>query len=81
LVNTSLAIPWRSSRSGTQHRSEIPNGRKKIQLPLRKLGNTDIDISAMGLGTWQFSGGTGLIGGYWDALDSELIHANRQSRG
>jgi aryl-alcohol dehydrogenase-like predicted oxidoreductase len=42
------------------------------QLPLRKLGNTDIDISALGLGTWQFSGGSGLIGGYFDALDSEL---------
>ena len=40
-------------------------------LPLRKLGQTDIEISALGLGTWQFSGGKGLIGGYWEALDPD----------
>ncbi len=40
-------------------------------LPLRKLGQTDIEISALGLGTWQFSGGKGLVGGYWQALDDE----------
>jgi aryl-alcohol dehydrogenase-like predicted oxidoreductase len=40
-------------------------------LPLRKLGKTDIEISALGLGTWQFSGGKGLVGGYWQALDDE----------
>jgi aryl-alcohol dehydrogenase-like predicted oxidoreductase len=40
-------------------------------LPLRKLGQTDIEISALGLGAWQFSGGKGLVGGYWQALDPD----------
>jgi len=40
-------------------------------LALRKLGQTDIEISALGLGTWQFSGGKGFIGGYWEALDAD----------
>ena len=40
-------------------------------LPLRKLGQTDIEISALGLGAWQFSGGKGLVGGYWQALDAD----------
>ena len=40
-------------------------------IPLRKLGQTDIEVSALGLGTWQFSGGKGFIGGYWDALDHQ----------
>ncbi|CAA0094506.1 putative oxidoreductase [BD1-7 clade bacterium] len=40
-----------------------------MQLPLRQFGQTDMKISALGLGTWQFSGGKGMVGGYWDALD------------
>lgn len=35
---------------------------------MRKLGNTDISISALGLGTWQFSNGGNFVGGFWDAL-------------
>ena len=30
------------------------------------LGHTDIEISSIGLGCWQFSGGKGLAGGYWE---------------
>lgn len=40
---------------------------------MRKLGNTDIAISALGLGTWQFSNGGNFIGGYWDALPAERM--------
>jgi aryl-alcohol dehydrogenase-like predicted oxidoreductase len=40
---------------------------------MRKLGNTDIDISALGLGTWQFSNGGNFVGGYWSALAPELM--------
>jgi aryl-alcohol dehydrogenase-like predicted oxidoreductase len=40
---------------------------------MRKLGNTDISISALGLGTWQFSNGGNFVGGYWSALAPELM--------
>ena len=41
----------------------------------RTLGQTDIKISALGLGAWQFSGGKGLVGGYWQALDADTTRA------
>lgn len=40
---------------------------------MRKLGNTDISISALGLGTWQFSNGGNFVGGYWDALPADRM--------
>lgn len=40
---------------------------------MRKLGNTDIRISALGLGTWQFSNGGNFVGGYWKALAPDLM--------
>lgn len=36
---------------------------------LRPLGRSGLQLSPIGLGTWQFSGGKGLVGGYWKALD------------
>ncbi|HUX37750.1 MAG TPA: aldo/keto reductase [Rectinemataceae bacterium] len=35
----------------------------------RRLGSTEIEVSPIGLGTWQFSKGRGLIGGFWRSLD------------
>jgi len=40
---------------------------------LRRLGRSDIELSAIGLGCWQFSEGQGLIGGYWKALPQETV--------
>ena len=40
---------------------------------MRTLGNTDIQISALGLGTWQFSNGGNFVGGFWDALPPDLM--------
>ena len=40
---------------------------------MRKLGNTDIAISALGLGTWQFSNGGNFVGGYWSALSPDKM--------
>ena len=37
----------------------------------RKLGPTDIEVSPVGLGCWQFSGGKGMAGRFWPALSAE----------
>ena len=39
----------------------------------RRLGKTDIEISPLGLGCWQFSQGKGLTGGMWSVLDQGTI--------
>jgi len=39
----------------------------------RKLGQTEIDITPIGLGCWQFSKGRGLGGMFWPNLDQSLI--------
>jgi aryl-alcohol dehydrogenase-like predicted oxidoreductase len=43
--------------------------------PLRPLGRTEIEISAIGLGCWQFSGGRGLIGSFWGAVPEATVNA------
>ncbi len=39
----------------------------------RLLGSSDLFLSPIGLGCWQFSQGVGLIGRYWPKLDSQII--------
>lgn len=39
----------------------------------RRLGRSDIEISAIGLGCWQFSEGSGLAGGFWEALPTQTV--------
>jgi len=43
--------------------------------PLRRLGATDLRLSPIGLGCWQFSQGQGLMGHYWSVLPQEEIEA------
>jgi aryl-alcohol dehydrogenase-like predicted oxidoreductase len=40
---------------------------------LRRLGKSDIELSPIGLGCWQFSEGSGLAGGFWEALPADTV--------
>ena len=39
-----------------------------MNIPLRRLGKSNLQISPLGLGCWQFSKQTGLVGKYWPSL-------------
>jgi len=41
----------------------------------RSLGRSDISVSAVGLGCWQFSEARGLSGSYWPPLPQETVNA------
>jgi len=43
-------------------------------VPLRKLGKSDLMISALGLGCWQFSKGQGLVGGFWPEMTQKNVN-------
>ena len=39
----------------------------------RRLGRTDIEITPVGLGCWQFAQGSGLVARYWQAMSAAAI--------
>jgi len=45
----------------------------KTQFPPRRLGSSDLMVSPLGLGCWQFSRGKGLGGKYWPTLPDQEI--------
>ena len=42
---------------------------------MRKLGKTEYEISPIGLGTWQFSQGSGMIGSYFSTISEKDMDA------
>lgn len=42
-------------------------------ITLRKLGNSDLMLTPLGLGCWQFSNGKGSVGKYWSVLPPEDV--------
>lgn len=44
-----------------------------ISPPLRRLGPSDLMVTPVGLGCWQFAKGQGLFGNYWAVLDDAEI--------
>ena len=42
-------------------------------IELRKLGNSDLMLSPLGLGCWQFSNGKGMVGKFWPVLKREDV--------
>jgi aryl-alcohol dehydrogenase-like predicted oxidoreductase len=40
----------------------------------RRLGRTQIEVTAVGLGCWQFSAGRGMAGKFWEALPQEAVN-------
>lgn len=43
------------------------------RVPLRSLGRSGLQVSAIGLGCWQFSRGRGLAGKYWPYVDQTHV--------
>jgi aryl-alcohol dehydrogenase-like predicted oxidoreductase len=39
---------------------------------MRHLGQTDLEVTPIGLGVWQFAGGKGMSGSYWPALPQDV---------
>ena len=44
------------------------------QILLRNLGNSDLQVTPIGLGCWQFSQRANLAGKFWPSLNDETIH-------
>ena len=44
-------------------------------LTKRRLGKSEIEITPIGLGTWQFSKGKGFVGGFWKDLDDDATRS------
>jgi aryl-alcohol dehydrogenase-like predicted oxidoreductase len=45
----------------------------ETSIKLRKLGNSNLMLSPLGLGCWQFSNGKGMVGKFWPVLTREDV--------
>jgi aryl-alcohol dehydrogenase-like predicted oxidoreductase len=46
---------------------------QETAIELRKLGSTNLMLSPLGLGCWQFSNGKGMVGKFWPVLPREDV--------
>lgn len=46
---------------------------QETSLKQRKLGNSNLTLSPLGLGCWQFSNGKGMVGKFWPTLHQEDV--------
>lgn len=46
---------------------------QETAIKLRKLGNSDLELSPIGLGCWQFSNEKGMAGKFWPKMDQEVV--------
>jgi aryl-alcohol dehydrogenase-like predicted oxidoreductase len=44
-------------------------------LEMRRLGRSEVEVSPLGLGCWQFSGGKGVVGSFWEALSQDQVNS------
>jgi aryl-alcohol dehydrogenase-like predicted oxidoreductase len=69
----------REGEIATDHDSlpahEPPGERQEVPLKPRRLGQTDIEVSPIGLGCWQFSQGKNMTGRMWSVLDQATMDA------
>jgi aryl-alcohol dehydrogenase-like predicted oxidoreductase len=58
---------------GAAHREVVRSRiREKMSMTQpRLLGRTEIRVTPIGLGCWQFSGGHGFVGGFWESLPQQ----------
>ncbi len=40
----------------------------------RRLGRTDLEVTPIGLGCWQFSGGSGAVGNFWGTVQQDTVN-------
>ena len=45
----------------------------KQEIPLRKLGNSEMQVTPIGLGCWQFSKQQNMAGKFWPTIENDLI--------
>jgi aryl-alcohol dehydrogenase-like predicted oxidoreductase len=67
-----MVLMLHQDRNGKDGKEPVMSVMSMQDNPLRRLGRTDIEISPIGLGTWQFAGGKGFDALVWqDVSDDE----------
>jgi aryl-alcohol dehydrogenase-like predicted oxidoreductase len=57
----------------------LPSARRFLTfsgtMDTQRLGRTEIEVTPIGLGAWQFAQGTGMNGSFWPSIDQDGISA------